>query len=90
MSFVEDDGAVASEVVVVHGLAQQHSVGHVLEDGVGPRLVLETNAVSNLLAELDVHLLGHTLGDGHGSDTTRLGTGDHLGILLRQGVKEVQ
>jgi translation initiation factor 6 (eIF-6) len=88
VGLVEDDGTVARQVVVVHGLAQQHSVRHVLQDGVLARLVLETNAVSDLLAELDVHLLGHTLRNGHGSDTTGLRAGNHLGVLVGEVVEE--
>lgn len=36
VSLVEDDRRVAREGLVVHGLAQQHTVGHVLEEGVRP------------------------------------------------------
>jgi hypothetical protein len=47
-----------------------------------------TNAVSDLLAQLDVHLLGHTLRYRHGGDSARLRASHHLRILLREIVKE--
>lgn len=78
VSLVENDAAVPRHFVIVHGLAQQHTVGHVLEHRLGARHVLETDAVADLLAEDDVHLVGDTLGDGHGGDSTGLGAGDEL------------
>jgi hypothetical protein len=88
VGLVEDDGAVARQVVVVHGLAQQHAVRHVLENGARARLVFETDAVSDLLAELDVHLFGDTLGNRHGGDSAGLRAGDHLRVLVGEVVEE--
>eukprot|EP00965_Chrysotila_dentata_P045002 1494767-Pleurochrysis_carterae.AAC.5 len=69
---VEDHRSVALEQRVRHRLAQQHAVRHVLQDRLGPRHVLETDRVPNLLAQLDVHLLGHALRDAHRRHATRL------------------
>ena len=84
VSFVENDSAVALQVVVVHRLAQQHTVCHVLHDGLRASHVLETNAVTNLLAQLHVHLVRHTFCNRHGGHTTRLCTCHHLALGLRQ------
>ena len=88
VGFVKNDCAVALQVVVVHSLAQQHTICHVLHDGLRASHVLETNAVTDLLAQCDVHLLRHTLRNRHGGHTTRLCTGHHLALRLRQIIEE--
>ena len=76
--------------MLVHRLAQELTVGHVLEHSLGTRPVLETNAVTDLLAQLDVELVCDTLGDRHGSDSSGLGTSDKLpgfvGLLVPENV----
>ena len=54
---VKDDGGVALEHGVVHCLAQQHAVCHVLELRLRPRHVLEADRVPDLLSQLHIHLL---------------------------------
>jgi hypothetical protein len=39
--------------------------------------ILETNRITNLIAEIYFHLLADTLCDTHGSNTSRLGTANH-------------
>lgn len=84
VSLIEHDGRVAVQERVGHGLTQKHTVGHVLEERFVACVVLETDAVTDLFAELNVHLIRHTLGHGHGSHTTRLSTGNHLSFEMRQ------
>lgn len=85
MCLVKNNGRVTLKKGVVHGLAQKHTVGHVLEEGGGGvGHVLETNVVTDLLSELHVHLVGHTLRDRHGGDTTGLGTRDLLSAEVGQ------
>jgi hypothetical protein len=64
--------------VVVHGFSQKHTVGHVFENCLLARNILETNAETNFLSKLDIHLVGDTLRNGHGSHTTRLRTRHEL------------
>ena len=45
---------------------------YALQEGLRARAVLETNAVSDLVSERDVHLVRDTLGDAHRGDPTRL------------------
>lgn len=78
VSFVNDDAGVPRHVVVVHTLAQQLTVGHVLEEGLLGGTVVETYRVTDLLSEFNVHLVCDTLSDTGGSDTTGLGTSDQL------------
>jgi len=51
---------------------EREETGDALEERVRARAVLETDAVADLLAERDVHLVGDTLGDAHGGDSSRL------------------
>jgi hypothetical protein len=44
-----------------------------LEEGLGTGAVLESDRVSDLISERNVHLISDTLGDRHGGDSTRLG-----------------
>jgi hypothetical protein len=74
--------------VVVHGLSQEHTISHILQDGLGTRHILETNAITDFLSKFDIHLLCDTLSDGHGSHTTRLGTGDHLALRLGEVIEQ--
>ena len=88
VGLVEDDAAVARHVGVVHRLAQQLAVRHVLEQRLLARPVLEADAVADLLAQLDVELVGDALGDRHGRHAARLRAGDELARLVRQLVVE--
>ena len=77
VSFVHDDAAVRVQVALPQRLPQQHTVGHVLDDGVRSRAVLKTNGIANLGAELAPHLLRHALRDGHRRHAPRLRATDH-------------
>ena len=57
---------------VVHGLAQQHAVGHVLDDRLRRGAILEADRIAHLLPEPAAKLLGDALGDRHGGDAARL------------------
>ncbi|KAI6768899.1 hypothetical protein HG531_011088 [Fusarium graminearum] len=83
VSLIENNTAIARHLVVVHGLAQKHTIGHVLEHGLGTCHVLETNAVTDFLTQGNVHFVGDTLRDRHGGDSTRLGTSDELASEVR-------
>ncbi len=86
VGFVENDAAVARHLVVVHRLSQQLTVRHVLQQRLWARLVLKTDAVANLLAQLDVELVRDTLRDRHGRHSPRLRASDELPSLVRQFV----
>jgi hypothetical protein len=99
---VEHENRVLRHVGVDETLPLQHTVRHVLDLGLGTGAIFETNRVADLLAETASDLLGDTLGDRHGGDTTRLGTADlelvgessfgevlgHLGRLARSRVSD--
>ena len=88
VGFIENDAAVAGHVVVVHGLAQELTIGHVLEHGLGAGPVLETDAVTDFLAQLDIQLVRDTLGNRHGRHSSGLGTGDELAVRVGELVVE--
>ena len=67
---------VLCQIGFAEELAQQHAVGHVLDDGLLGRAVLESNAVADLVPELGVELVRHTCRHTHGSDATRLRAAD--------------
>jgi hypothetical protein len=61
---------------------------NILEHGLLTGAVLETNVVADFLTHDNVHLLGHTLGDGHGGQTTRLSTGNLLALESWELIKD--
>ncbi|KAI6756452.1 hypothetical protein HG530_012188 [Fusarium avenaceum] len=83
VGLVENDAAVAGHLMIMHGLAQKHTISHVLEHGLGTGHVLETDTVTNFLTQRDVHLVGDTLRNRHGGDSTGLGTSDELAGEVR-------
>ena len=79
---IQHNDRIPTEERIAHGLPKEHTIRQELEDGpVGVRHILETDGVTNLGAELAVHLIGHTGGDRRGGDTTGLRTG-HGGVSL--------
>ena len=66
--------------MVQHGLAEKHTVGHVLEDCVSRGEVFETDGVAYFFSELYVHFLCNSFGDGHGCDSAGLGAGDGFAV----------
>ena len=72
MSFVKHNDTVAFQQRVIHCLAQKHTVGHVFEHGLLSGHILETDSVSNMLAQFDVHFIRNALRDTHCSNTTWL------------------
>mmetsp|Transcript_79232 Transcript_79232/g.210411 ORF Transcript_79232/g.210411 Transcript_79232/m.210411 type:complete len:458 (+) Transcript_79232:652-2025(+) len=83
---VEDDDAVSGEERVRHGLAQQHTIGQELENGLIGGLVLEADEVSDVGGQLHVELVGDTLGHAHGRHSSRLRTGNSLEVATRHVV----
>ena len=74
----EQSNLVSFQHGIGHGLTEQHTVSHVLQQGSRAGAVLETNAVTDLLTEGHVHLFGHALSDGHGGHPSRLRARDRL------------
>lgn len=83
MSFIKDDGGILAQVVVAHGLTQQHTIGHVFEYGFRSRHIFEANIVADLLSKSYVKLVGYTLGNRHSSDSTWLGATYHFFLHMR-------
>lgn len=61
---------------------------NILEHGFLTGAVLETNVVTDFLTHDNVHLLGDTLGNGHGGQTTGLSTGNLLALESGKLVKD--
>ena len=57
-------------------LPEQHSVRHVLDDGLVGGAVLESDGVAHLLAQQAPELLRHALRHRHGRHPARLGAAD--------------
>ena len=57
-------------------LPEQHSVRHVLDDGLVGGAVLEADGVAHLLAQQAAELLRHALRHRHGGHPARLGAAD--------------
>ena len=57
-------------------LPEQHSVRHVLDDGLVGRAVLEPDGVADLLPEQAAELLRHALRHRHGRHPPRLSAAD--------------
>ena len=57
-------------------LPEQHSVRHVLDDGLVGGAVLEADGVAHLLAQQAPELLSHALRHRHGRHPARLGAAD--------------
>ena len=57
-------------------LPEQHSVRHVLDDGLVGGAVLEADGVAHLLAQQAPELLRHALRHRHGRHPARLGAAD--------------
>ena len=74
LRLVKHDDRILRAQRVNETLPLQHTVRHVLDAGFGARAVLETDRVPDLLAQPAANLLSDTLRDGHGGDTTGLGT----------------
>mmetsp|Transcript_15732 Transcript_15732/g.52661 ORF Transcript_15732/g.52661 Transcript_15732/m.52661 type:complete len:620 (+) Transcript_15732:595-2454(+) len=72
VGLVQHNTRVALEERVVHGFSEEHTVCHVPEDRVRSCQILETDGVTDLLPELNIHLLSNTPGNTHCSDPSRL------------------
>ena len=79
VSLVHHHHRVRREVGLAQKLTQEHTVGHVLELGPLGGAVLETDAVANLVPELDASLRRDARADGHSRDPPRLRATD-LGV----------
>ena len=77
MRLVHDDAAVIFEVRVVEAFPEQNPVGHVFDDRLLARDVLEPDRVPDFPAQGHLHLLGNSLGHTDGGDPTRLRAADH-------------
>jgi hypothetical protein len=72
VGLVDDHDRVRGQVGLEQELAQQHAVRHVLDDCVGGCVVVETNSVPDLLAQLHLHFFAHTFSDAHCRYSSRL------------------
>lgn len=74
MGLVHNHGRIRSEVRFVEELPEQHSVSHVLYNGILGGVVLEPNRVAYFLPQFDTHLFSHARCHAHGGYSSRLGT----------------
>ena len=72
MGLVQHNATIVRHGLIDQGLSQQHSVSHILDDGLLSSAVLEPDTVADLLAELDLHLLTDPFGHTHGCHSSRL------------------
>ena len=72
VGLVDHHDRVALQIGLIEKLPKQHSIGHVLDDGLLAGAVLEANRVAHLLTELDVHLLRDASGHTHRGDSPGL------------------
>lgn len=73
MSLVNNQAGVPSKVRSCQKFSEEHTIGHVLDYCGLASAIFESDGVPDFLAETDVHLIGNSSSDGHGSDTARLG-----------------
>ena len=67
MGFVDDDGVISVEETVTLHLRQQNTIGHELDRGCFGNAVIETNGVTNRLAQVLAQFIRDTLSDSAGS-----------------------
>ena len=90
VGLIEYNDRVLREEGVGHSLTEEHTVGHVLNARLLAADILETNSVTDLVSEGNVHLLGDTLRHGHGGNTTGLRAGDGaLGAELEEELRHL-
>ena len=62
MRLVDDNAAVSEHEWVVHGLAQQHSVRHELQNGaVRVGEIFETDCIADLFAHFHIHFFRNSI-----------------------------
>ena len=76
VGLVDDQGVVLMEVAVLLDFAEQHAVGHQLDQGVVTNLLTEADLVTHQAADLAVQLLGDARGNRASGQTARLGVAD--------------
>jgi len=84
VGLVDDDGIVSGKPAVTTDLGEQQAVGHHLDGGRFRHSVGEAHRKANLLAELDLELLGDAPRGSPGGDAPRLGVADH-GLTAEAG-----
>ena len=83
---IQHHARVRGEIGLAQELAQEHAVGHVLEQRALGRAVLKTDRVADFVAELAAHLLRDARRDRHGRDTTRLRASNLLVAVAQSGL----
>ena len=81
MSFIDNHRRVSAQRGIGHELPQQHTISHVLDDGVFGGVVFEPDGVADFLPDFDVHFLGDSGGNGHGGDSSGLGASNFFVVL---------
>lgn len=76
MRLVDDHDAVRRQIWLGKELPQEHTIRHILDDGLIRRAILKPNRVAHLVAESASHFLGDTSRNRHGGYSTRLRTAD--------------
>mmetsp|Transcript_7965 Transcript_7965/g.18853 ORF Transcript_7965/g.18853 Transcript_7965/m.18853 type:complete len:269 (+) Transcript_7965:1396-2202(+) len=71
---IQHECRISPKVVVGEIFSHQHTIGHILDDGLFGGNVLETDGISNLFTQRTAKLLGDTLGNGNGGHPSRLRT----------------
>mmetsp|Transcript_29865 Transcript_29865/g.76712 ORF Transcript_29865/g.76712 Transcript_29865/m.76712 type:complete len:232 (+) Transcript_29865:1716-2411(+) len=72
VGLIDQHHGIACKIWFCQKLAKQHTIGHVLHNCLVRRTILKTNTVSDLVANLDSHLLRNTRRHRHCCNTSRL------------------
>ena len=86
---VDDQGVVLVEQTVALNLRQQYAVGHQLDAGLGPDVVVEPHLVADHRPGLALQLLGDARGQAAGGDAPRLGVTDTAEDAAPEGEAEL-
>lgn len=62
MCFIEHNYAILAHVFVDEGLSEEHTVSHVLDNGVWASAILESDSVTNFFAQLNAHFFRNSFG----------------------------
>ena len=80
MGLIDDDRVISAQERVPLGLGEQNPIGHQLDGGLGPELIIEPDLVPNNISQRGSKLLCNSFGHGGGGDSPRLRVSDPLGF----------
>lgn len=72
MSLVKDNHMVFEEIWVIYALPNEDAISNIPQTGLLSGLIIKPNGISNLLANLTLPLMSHSIGHTNCSDSPRL------------------